>query len=116
MATIATEYLFLVANKTEKELKKEFLFLALGVLLSLNIHSFREFLESIGVISIEFLVLLMHVLVLIGNILILIGSITIFNIIQQIRRGILKKNKKGKSKKSFSCFSKSERFINLPNI
>jgi len=87
VTAIATGYLFFIVSKTAKELKKGFLFLALGILISVSIHSFGEFLESFGIINTESLLLLMPLMVLIGSILILIGSVVIFNVITQIQGG-----------------------------
>ncbi len=98
VATIATGYLFFVVSKTAKELKKGFLFLTIGILISLNIHSFAEFLESIGAINIELLVKVMPALVLIGAIFILIGCIKIYDVSCSVSRrsggGAFLKNEK----------------------
>ena len=86
VAVIATGYLFFVVSKTAKELKKGFLFLALGVLISLSIHSFAEFLESIGLMNVKILGNVMPSLVLVGSVLLLIGSIQIYRVIKLVGR------------------------------
>src|SRR3989338_6994831 len=84
VTAIAAGYLFFVVSRTAKELKKGFLFLALGVFISLSIHSFAEFLESVGLMNVKILVNVMPPLVLVGSVLLLIGSIQIYRVIKLV--------------------------------
>lgn len=83
LATIATVYLFITANKCSKELKTGFMLSAVGILIALAIHSFAEFLEAFGYISIETLSTIMPILVLIGSVILIIGIYKLYNVINR---------------------------------
>ncbi len=86
LAIGATIYLFITANKCEKELKNGFMLIAGGVLIALAAHSFVEALEAYGYLTIETLHTIMPILVLIGLPLLILGTYTIYKVVSEVSK------------------------------
>ena len=61
-----------------KIMQTNLLLLALGIFISIGIHSVIEFLEAINLLSIGVLIILMPILVVIGTIILLIATLRIY--------------------------------------
>jgi Na+/serine symporter len=86
LAMVATVYLFRLSKYTAGELKKAYLFSALGIFLALTVHSLAEFFEIFGIIGIETLRLIMPILVLLGSSLLIIGTYYQFKLARDLKR------------------------------
>ena len=87
MAIVATVYLFLIVKETAGGLRKGFLLLAVGVLISLGIHSFAEFLEAYGFLDIEVLLSIMPVFVFVGTCFLISGVYFLYTTLRETWRG-----------------------------
>ncbi len=79
-------YLFITANKCEKELKKGFILSSFGVFIALAIHSFAEALEAYGYLTVETLHTIMPIFVLIGAVLLIIGTYTLHKVVSGVSK------------------------------
>jgi hypothetical protein len=85
VSIIAGLFLFALAIKT-KLLKKGLFLLTFGIFIGLVLHSAFEFLESIEMIKVEFLIEVMPIFVSFGSILILLGGLEIlYNVMTPIK-------------------------------
>ena len=62
------------SRKLEGNLKTSYIYISIGILIAVTIHSFLEHLESLGVISTENLLVAMPILVSFGAISFIIGG------------------------------------------
>jgi len=89
VSVLAGIFLFDLAPKT-KLLRRGLLLLSAGIFVGLGFHSIFEFLESVQIVRIEFLLSIMPVLVILGAVLILLGGVDMLRNVMQPIREIIK--------------------------
>lgn len=88
IAVIAVIYLiYVITTQTAKGLRTGFLLLAVGIFISVAIHSLFETLERLELIGTGLLIQIMPVLVLIGSLLILAGAYTLYTTFKNVNKG-----------------------------
>lgn len=87
IAVIAVIYLiYVITIQTAKGLRTGFLLLAVGIFISVAMHSLFETLERLELIGTGPLIQIMPVLVLIGSLLILAGAYTLYMTFKNIKK------------------------------